>query len=351
MHKPPTIHSAILEFLQDRRSLRRKPRTIDFYRGNLTRFALFLIDDDRDPAIDEALTRPNVRAFFAELDEHDVSQDTFAAYDRALRTFAKFCLAENWIAVDPMAGRPRLRQARHKVPDTLSIAEIQILLDTCDDTCVGRRDRAILMLLVDTGMRAGELCGLTVARLERCGPDGGRIAIPAAMAKGHEDRIVMFTPATFQAVDAWLHCRGFPGPGAPLFVSVTGRQTLTDHPLTPGGLNQMVHRRFDAAGISGKRRVVHLFRHTFAKMYVRHGGDLESLRRLLGHSSLDTVQIYLKFQTDELESLALQHAPVKQLDLEGNKKPRDVLSRGWVEPFHTRSNLVLDRVQASYELN
>jgi len=318
LHEPVSLRQAIREFIHERRSLRRKPKTIAYYRGTLGRFADSL--DDDPIAISQALTPRHVRAFFAALDERGVSQDTFAAYDRALRTLSKFCLAEGYIETDPMASRPRARQARNVVPDTLTREEIDALLGTCDlDSPVGLRDRALMLLLLDTGMRAGEICSLPGGRL-KCTARRGRITIPAAGAKGVSDRVVMFCPETLLAVDAWLAVRGHPGEADPVFVAVTGRATLTARPLTPGGLNQMMRRRAARAGVTGKRRWCHIWRHTFAKFYVIDGGDLESLRRLLGHASLETVRIYLQFCVQELEDFHTRHSPVHGLYAARNEK-------------------------------
>jgi len=349
MHKPTTtLRSAIHEFIADRRSLRRKPRTIAFYESNLGRFAAF-IHAGKKLRLAKALKRSRIRRFFADLEARGVSQDTFAAYDRVFRTFAKFCLAEGWIESDPMADRPRLRQDRHKVPDTLSVPEIRALLATCDRSDVGIRDRAIMLMLLDTGMRAGEICGLTADRLDQ----GGRIEIPAVFSKGSEDRVVMFSQTTGDALRDWLRCRGMPAPDEPVFLAVTGRRTLSQRPLSPGGLNQMIHRRAEAAGVEGHRRLCHIWRHTFAKMYVMDGGDLESLRLLLGHSSLDTVRIYLRFKTSELEDLHRQRAPVGRLGLGGKQKPPETFISGGGEQIeaNTRSDYVSDRLDARYLLN
>ena len=350
MHKPTmTLRLAIREFIADRRSLRRKPRTIQFYESNLLRFAAF-IHAGKKLRVDKALKRSRIRRFFADLEARGVSQDTFAAYDRVFRTFAKFCLAEGWIEADPMVDRPRLRQDRHKIPDTFSVPEIRALLATCDGSDVGIRDRAIMLLLLDTGMRAGELCALTADRLD----EGGRIEIPAILSKGSEDRVVMFSDATGDALQSWLRARGAPEPGAHVFLAVTGRRTLSDRPLSPGGLNQMVHRRAEAAGVEGHRRLCHIWRHTFAKMYVMDGGDLESLRLLLGHSSLDTVRIYLRFKTSELEDLHRQRAPVHRLGLRGKQKTPETFVSGVEEQLigaNTRSDYVSDRLDESYLLN
>lgn len=344
MHKPTILH-AIREFIVDRRSLHCKPRTIQFYQSNLTRFASV----SGDIPVDEALKRGQIRRFFVVLHEQQVSQDTFAAYDRALRTFIRFCRREKWIKGDPMAGRKRLQQNRNKLPDTLSPDEIRAMLDTCDDSDVGMRDRAIMLMLLDTGMRAGELCELTADRL-RCYPVGGRISIPAALSKGTQDRVVMFSRVTAGALYDWLGRRGSPGGHGYIFLAVSGRRTLTDRSLTPGGLNQMIRRRAQLAGVTGHKRLCHIWRHTMAKLFVTQGGDLESLRLLLGHSSLETVRIYLRFTTDELEDLHRRRSPVRSLHLEAQKETPVTFVTG-VEGADTASDGSSDRLQMSHVLN
>ena len=349
MHKP-TIRQAIAEFIADRKSLRRKARTIEFYEGNLSRFATFL--EKGEIPVKKALKRGKIRRFFAHLEAQGIAQDTFAAYDRVLRTFCRFCLAEGWIKSNPMDSRPRLRQNRNRLPDTFTVDEINAMLDTCDETDVGVRDRAIMLLLLDTGMRAGELCALTADRLE-CLADGGRIEIPAAMSKGSEDRTVMFCSVTAEALARWLTRRGAPGPNGHVFLAVTGRKTISARPLTPGGLNQMIHRRAAAAGVEGHSHLCHIWRHTMAKMYVTNGGDLESLRLLLGHSSLETVRIYLRFKTDELETMHRQRSPVHRLGLPRQQKTPVTFVTGVDEQSKpsTRSDPMSDRVQTNYLLN
>jgi len=308
MSETVTIQDAIEEFIHDRRSLRRSQRTCRFYDGNLNRFADSL--EENDPTLDEALTLSNIRRFFADLGSKGVSQDTFAAYDRTLRTFAKFCVNEQWIEQNPLKGRPRLRQNLHAAPPTLEAEDIRAMRETCDATNAGMRDLAIMLLMLDTGMRAGEIVNLTRDRLS-IHRHRGKIVIPADGSKGANDRIVVFGGSTLEALRRWFTVYD-PGKQGYVFVALTGRDSLTDQPLTTSGLNQMMRRRARAAGVEG-RRWCHIWRHTFAKFYVLHGGDLESLRRLLGHSSLETTRIYLQFQTQELEKLAMRHSPVAQV--------------------------------------
>jgi integrase/recombinase XerD len=74
-----------------------------------------------------------------------------------------------------------------------------------------------------------------------------------------------------------------------------------------------MRRHAARAGVHGKRRWCHIWRHTFARMYVVRGGDLETLRRLLGHESLETVRIYLEFRTQDLENLHFKLSPMRQV--------------------------------------
>jgi integrase/recombinase XerD len=172
-----------------------------------------------------------------------------------------------------------------------------------------QRDLTVMLLMLDTGLRAGEVVNLTMDRLALNG-DRGTVRIPAAKAKGKEDRVVPIWSKTVAALKAWLEIR--PSAAETVFVASNGRGLTTDR-LKPGGLNQMMHRRAEQAGIEGKERLCHIWRHTFAKRYVLGGGDLATLARLMGHESLETLKKYLKFRTKELEERHWELSPVRQL--------------------------------------
>lgn len=305
------LQAALDEFIIDRQSFNRKPSTLHFYRSHLGGLVSFLLT--RDVVDVAALNRSQVRSFFAHLSTLELSTCTRAAYDRTLRTFFKFCQAEQWLSEDPMANRPRIRPARPQ-PDTFTLDEVRQLLETCDSSPLGVRDKAIMLLLLDTGLRAGELVDLVPDRVQFHG-DRGLVFIPAGESKGVSDRSVPFWTKTLTALDAWLSIRP---PAETIFVASTGRRTLTNRALTPSGLNQLIRRHCLQAHLIGKRRLCHIWRHTFASRYVIAGGDLESLRLLLGHQSLDTVRIYLSFKVHDLVDKHFQLSPVRQLYAEGS---------------------------------
>lgn len=305
------IRSAIAEFLLDRKSFGRSPATIRFYRTHLNAMADFLERHGYTeiPIGPRSEARRMIRLFFAELQQRDLSHNTIAAYDRVARAFLGFAKQEGWIPSNEMTSRPRIRQ-QQKAPDTLDLFEIEALLSTCGDDPFGVRDRAIMLLMLDTGLRAGEVVGLTPEDVIFANSES-HVVVRAEVSKSDRDRIVPFWEETERVMQDWLAVRP-PGEG-PFFVSSDG-VNLTVTPLTTSGLNQMMRRRAHEVGIDCDHgRWCHIWRHTFAKRYVMAGGDLESLRRMLGHAQLDTVRIYLSFRTDELMEKHRRLSPVRQL--------------------------------------
>lgn len=308
------VKNAINEFTVGRRSLGRKRATLQFYQARLRKFVRFL--EKRGVSEMEEISRSEVRAFFAHLyervDKQELSEATVAAHDRALRAFCAFCTAEKWMESNPMKSRPRVK-APEKLPDTLSLEEIDLLLAACGDDELGRRDRTLMLLMLDTGLRAAEVCALTLDDVMLNG-DRGKVTVKAESNKNATERTVPIWTDTVEAIKAWLEVR--PSEAAALFVAWNGNK-LTVRPLTADGLNQMMRRRAKQAGVNGHQRWCHIWRHTFAKNYVlgngNVSGDLETLRRLLGHKKLETVKIYLGFKNEDLERRHWELSPVRRL--------------------------------------
>ena len=166
------------------------------------------------------------------------------------------------------------------------------------------RDVAILLMLLDTGMRASEVCSLTIGNVDlktgkveiRQGPQGG--------AKGGKGRTVYMGRTSRRALWLYLSKReDGREPDAPLFVA-RGRR-----PLSRGTLRLMVTRMGQKAGV--QKAYPHKFRHTFAITYLRSGGDVFTLQQLLGHGSLDMVRHYARIATSDV---ALAHRKASPVD-------------------------------------
>jgi len=194
--------------------------------------------------------------------------------------------------------RPHRRQSA-----PYSEADVRALLGACDrgagwnsahgqrieskrDTAL--RDRALMLVLLDTGVRASELTALNMRDYE---PKRGQMIIHHG--KGDKKRVVFVGTAAKQALWKYLASR----PGAkqddPLFITRTGQ------PLHRAALRLMIERAGLRAGVPDAG--VHRFRHTFAINFLRNGGNLLALQDLLGHERLDTVRIYAKMAEIDLE--------------------------------------------------
>ena len=181
---------------------------------------------------------------------------------------------------------PGKRQRRPTV-QYLDEAEILALLDAPDlDTRTGRRDRAILLLLVQTGLRVGELIGLdrSSIRLE------GQASV-VCRGKGRKERAIPLRQDTVQVLGEWM--REWPaGDGAPLFVSNLNRR------LSPDSVQRLVRKHVERAAkrcpsLSAKRISPHSLRHTAAMELLRHGGSITVIALWLGHESTATTMKYL----------------------------------------------------------
>jgi len=172
------------------------------------------------------------------------------------------------------------------------------LFNATGDNVAGQRDRAILCFLADTGCRLNGLITLTLERLE--------LADRRALVheKGDTDRIVVFTIYTKHMLRQWLDVRD----SATEYVFCSLR---TGERLTDSGINQLLKRLKQKAGVKGRVNP-HSFRHNFAREYLRNGGDLATLAKLMGHSNINTTAMYYAvFDIDELTDLHEQFSPLR----------------------------------------
>jgi site-specific recombinase XerD len=161
----------------------------------------------------------------------------------------------------------------------------------------GVRDRAILLLLLDCGLRVSEAAGLRLGDLR---PDGTL----KVRGKGSKERIVPVGGTARTAIVRYIGQRGAGAPDEALFLGRRG-------PLDGRGMQQVMKRLKLRAGITG-RCSPHSLRHTFARSYLVNGGDMFSLQRILGHTTLDMVKRYVALA--ELEIVRRLHAAASPAD-------------------------------------
>jgi integrase len=184
-------------------------------------------------------------------------------------------------------------RARPPLPRTLTRAELEAALRTASSR--GARDRALVLLLVDTGVRVGEAAGIRLGDLR---PGGVRVRGKTG------DREVPCSSEVLGEMAAL--CGG--ERGARVFRPSTGRGWFTS-----GALSCHVGRLMRAAGIEPPHGGAHVFRHTFATEYLRAGGGLYRLQRILGHSEIRTTARYLHLVTEDLADEHRRFSPLRGL--------------------------------------
>lgn len=199
----------------------------------------------------------------------------------SLRQLFRWLAAEGEIPTDPMDRLKPPKVPEQPVP-IVGEDELRRLLATCEgNDWVERRDRAILLTFIDTGIRLGEMAGLKVADVHL------DLEVAVVTGKGNRTRTVPFGSTTALALDRWLRARRriprtdrLPA----LWVSHKGGA------LSASGINQMVKRRGADAGIEGLH--AHQFRHTFAHEWLLAGGSEQDLQRIAGWQSPQMVKRY-----------------------------------------------------------
>jgi integrase/recombinase XerD len=170
------------------------------------------------------------------------------------------------------------------------------------------RDQAIVLMLLDTGLRATELCSLTVNDVDL---KTGKVMIRhglAGGAKGGKGRTVYLGKVARKAV--WRYLAGREDgedPKSPLFIS------HDDRPFNKDSLRVLINRLGARAEV--KKTHPHKFRHTFAITYLRSGGDVFTLQALLGHGSLDMVRHYAQIAEVDVEQAHRKASPADNMHL------------------------------------
>jgi integrase/recombinase XerD len=204
----------------------------------------------------------------------------------------------------------------------LTEPEVDALLAACDQkTWTGRRDRTMLLLAVQTGLRISELIGLTPGDVHL-----GAGAHVACHGKGRKDRITPLTKSTATVLRDWLSEQNT-DPNTPLFPNRRGSKLSRD-----AIEHRLVHYTAQATGgcpsLTGKNVTAHVLRHTTAMRLLHAGIDTSVIALWLGHAHVDTTQIYLHADL-ELKEKALARTKPPNTPT-GRYQPTDRLL-AWLE--------------------
>jgi integrase/recombinase XerD len=287
-------------------------RTLETYQHQLDHLAQFL----GDPEL-EAITKNDIRRFFDYLaheykprrwngDDRPLSRRTIKNYWICLKSFWTWAVAE-FGALDVMQTIPAPKVGEVQT-EAFKEDHIKAMLKVAQQGRQGSRNVAIILTLLDTGIRSSELCGLEMCDLDI---KNGKLVV---IGKGDKQRRVYLGVATRKALWRYLMERkDRDDPGTPLFA------TRGSVPMQRHWLRELISNIGEMAGV--KDAHPHRFRHTFAITYLRNRGDILTLQRLLGHSSLAMVRHYARIADVDAERVHRTASPVDNW-LRGNRHKR-----------------------------
>jgi site-specific recombinase XerD len=296
-----TMEQVVHEYLEDQRNRHRRPKTLEWHRKALSLFLLYLRTEHQCVLLDQ-ITEAQVRGWLVWLPHLPTatgtlrSPGTVASYARSARAFCQWLVRQRSLPATPFAHLP-LPQMEHRLFSPLEPGEWEQLLLACrppKETGVlaeqaTARNRAILWVLFDTGMRATEICALRLSDVDR--EQGivsvrGKGATVRRLTLGHEGLCHLLAYLDhYRLREAACGART---DEASLFLSETGR------PLTKSGITLLFDRLRQRAGITRKGVSPLLLRENFAMRYLQTGGDLRALWELLGQKESTSFQHYLQ---------------------------------------------------------
>lgn len=288
--------------------------TISRYLETLTRYRWWC--ETHHVPLDPTLhTKHHIREFLRWLQSGDVrwSSDvpghalqpsTVQRYWAVLSRWYNWLVEDETLERSPMATI-RMPRARVEQPDPFSAAEIQLIIAALQGTTfIDARNRAIVAIMLDAGLRRSEVAALQVADIDFASGD-----LSVRSGKGDKPRRVRLGSRARRVVRRYYlgHRRAF-GESGQLFTTAFGTSFGSD------GIRQMVDRLGIAAGVPNCH--AHRFRHTFAISAVRAGIGLLELQSALGHTSLEMVRRYVKLAEDDIARSTQKTSPMDHMKLD-----------------------------------
>ena len=275
--------------------------SIDAYLLDIRKLTSFISENYSTSLSIENINVSIIESFIKYLFKSESSTYSQARIVSGLKSFFNYLLLEEKIDINPMEliDAPKLVR---KLPETLSIQEIEIIIDAIDlDSKEGMRNKAILETLYSCGLRVSELVNLKVQNLFL---DIGFIKV---LGKGMKERLVPIGTKAAECISLYMKeyrininiTEGFEGY---LFINRRGKN------LTRNMIFIIVKDLVKKAGLN-KNISPHTFRHSFATHLIEGGADLRAVQEMLGHESITTTEIYTHLNKNYLKEVVNKFHP------------------------------------------
>lgn len=235
----------------------------------------------------------DIQVYLQNLADRKLARSSQARQMSSLHSFFRFLTRRKFIQIDPTQGIV-LRRGEKKLPEFFYENELKQVFDSLKgNQPLTVRNLALFELFYATGMRVSEVSNLTLHQIDL------NLQTILVHGKGNKDRYVAFDDHTKKSLVKYLE------DARPNLLKDDAEQHVflsnLGKPLSKRGIEYVMQKTFNQAGISGKVHP-HELRHTFATAMLNNGADLRSVQELLGHSSLSATQIYTHVTMAHLKS-------------------------------------------------
>lgn len=315
-----TLQQALTLFIRAKEAENVRPRTIRNYMNHITYLSdymtevrgfrnAYLKDLTADLIRDYISYMLNEKRRYEGLEGRKdktvgLAVDTINIRLRTLRTMCRFWHAEGLIEEDPMANIKQLRKdADDEVPG-LTDAEIDLLLSSYDVSQFAEwRDKILILLMLDTGLRPGEACELTIDRVDF---DLYTLYVPSQIAKNRRNREVPMSREVAKLLEElYEESLQYFGETEFIFNNAYGE------PYTADAFRKRLNRRKKKLGM--EKLSPNMFRHTFCRKYLLNGGDIFTLQKIVDHKDIATTRKYVQMGMDDVQAQHNKYSPAKRI--------------------------------------
>jgi site-specific recombinase XerD len=275
-------------------------KTLHDYRVQVRKF----VEQSRNLVEYDALEQDVLRYFAA---IPDTSPARYNKPFQNVNAFLNWLVEQEYLVKNPMTANKMRKRRDDGNVKPVELNDLRLFTDVIDKTTYcGLRDFTIVMVMLDTGIRTSEILGL---QNEDFSPYDNSVVIGKTLAKTRTRRVVYLSASTARYVEEFMRCKPKEWENW-LFPNYEGRQLKVQH----------LDKAFiKYSRLSGLKITPYQLRHSFATLFVKNGGDLFSLQRMMGHADLRMTKRYAEIDEDFVRSQHAEFSPARSL-MQGRKR-------------------------------
>jgi len=299
----PTYADLVSNFLLHCKNRNLSRRTIEFYEYSLQQMHKNFQDQNQSLNPFTVTFLELQQYFIGYMVNKPLAPQTMNGRIKSCKTFFAFLFKNQFLPHNAAKSLALVKVAKDVIHTFTNDQLLQLIRLPDQKTFTGLRDYTIMIVLLETGIRIGELLTLTLQDVNLKEKE-----LRIHPGKGNKARNVPFQKTCAKVLQTYMTERGNAKIDA-LFIS------LENAPLHIRSIQDRMTDYGKTARITGVRVSPHTFRHTMAKMYIRNGGDPFSLQQILGHSSLEMVHTYVRLFSNEVREQHQKYSPVEHINL------------------------------------